>query len=151
MLVHVTAAMNGSLTCLARCTVVGLLQRYYDPSSGFIHIDGKDLRNLDIKHHRYARLLQSLLSFSAPRLLKLTFNRRRRIGIVTQDPILFKGTILSNLIYGCPSASRADAIEAARMANALDFINSFPDGMETECGERGVQLSGGYVISVSRP
>ena len=86
----------------------------------------------------------------APKPLPWPCDCRRRIGIVTQDPILFKGTILSNLTYGCPSASRADAIEAASMANALEFINSFPGGLETECGERGVQLSGGYVMPMPR-
>ncbi|CAB9500409.1 Lactococcin transport/processing ATP-binding protein LcnC-like [Seminavis robusta] len=113
-----TVALVGSSGC-GKSTVVGLLQRYYDAAVGSIQIDGDDLRNLDVKQHR------------------------RRIGIVTQDPILFKGTILSNLLYGCPSATREDAIAAARMANALDFINSFPDGLETDVGERGIQLSGG--------
>ena len=88
--------------------MVGLLQRYYDPAVGSVHVDGEDLRNVDVKQHR------------------------RRIGIVTQDPILFKGTILSNLLYGCPTATREDAIAAASMANAIDFINSFPDGLETD-------------------
>jgi ABC-type multidrug transport system fused ATPase/permease subunit len=67
----------------------------------------------------------------------------RRIGVVTQDPILFGGTILSNITYGLPGATRTQAIEAAKLANAHSFISSFPDGYETEVGERGVQLSGG--------
>ena len=88
---------------------MGLLQRYYDPIAGSISIDNKDLRTLDVKAHR------------------------RRLGVVTQDPILFKGTILSNITYGCEQCvSRAGAVEAARMANALDFINSFPNGFDTD-------------------
>ena len=105
---------------------------------------------------------------------------RRRIGVVTQNPVLFKGTILSNITYGAPDASRTDAVEAARLANAFDFINSFPDGFETDgksfvlwmadilivqefilsrsyfyifpVGERGVQLSGGQMqrITIAR-
>ena len=57
---------------------------------------------------------------------------RRRIGIVTQDPILFQGTILYNILIGCDTASREDAVEAARLANALDFINSFPEKFDTD-------------------
>lgn len=57
---------------------------------------------------------------------------RRRVGTVTQNPILFKGTIMFNITYGCPSATRPEVIEAARLANALEFINSFPDGFDTD-------------------
>lgn len=97
-----------SLLGCGKSTVVGLLQRFYDPFLGSIRIDGEDLRSLDVKFHR------------------------RRIGVVTQNPVLFKGTILSNITYGAPRASLADAVEAARLANALDFINSFPDGFDTD-------------------
>ncbi len=68
---------------------------------------------------------------------------RRSVGVVTQDPALFSGSILSNITYGLPFATREDAVQAAKMANAHDFINSLPHGYETEVGERGVQLSGG--------
>ena len=68
---------------------------------------------------------------------------RQRLGVVTQDPTLFTGTILSNITYGMTSATRAQAIDAAKQANAHDFICSFPNGYETEVGERGTQLSGG--------
>lgn len=71
-------------------------------------VDNVDLRDLDVKLHR------------------------RRIGVVTQDPILFHGTIFENIVYGCDHASREDAEEAARLANAWNFINSFPDKFETD-------------------
>ena len=76
----------------------------------------------------------------------------RRIGVVNQDNTLFSGTILSNIIYGLPGATKEDAIEAAKVANAHSFISSFPEGYETEVGERGVQLSGGQKqrIAISR-
>ena len=60
----------------------------------------------------------------------------QRIGVVTQDPTLFSGTILSNITYGVPDATLEQAVEAAKRANAHDFITSFPDGYETEVGER---------------
>lgn len=72
-----------------------------------------------------------------------TFANRRSVGVVTQDPALFSGSILSNITYGLPSATRDEAIQAAKVANAHDFIISLPEGYETEVGERGVQLSGG--------
>jgi len=62
---------------------------------------------------------------------------------VTQDPVLFSGTILSNIIYGSPTATHEQAIEAAKLANAHNFITSFPEGYYTACGERGIALSGG--------
>ena len=66
-----------------------------------------------------------------------------RIGVVTQDPILLSGSILSNITYGVPGTTVAQAIEAAKLANAHNFIVTFPRGYDTEVGERGVQLSGG--------
>jgi len=83
-------------------------------------INGVDIKSFDLKQHRH------------------------RIGIVTQDPILMSGTILSNIIYGMPNnTSKEEAIDAAKSANAHDFICTFPDGYETEVGERGIALSGG--------
>ena len=70
---------------------------------------------------------------------------RQNIGVVTQDPVLFSGSILSNLTYGCRNSvtTMEDVIHAARQANAHDFIQGFPDKYETQVGERGIQLSGG--------
>ena len=73
---------------------------------------------------------------------------RRRLGVVTQNPTLFIGTIFSNITYGCPGASLADAIEAARMANALDFINSFPDGFYTDGKCSFTQVESAFMIVV---
>ena len=102
-----------------KSTLAQLLSRFYDPDSGRIRLDGRDLRQLD------------------PGWL------RRQVGVVSQEPILFSGTIAENVRYGRPDASEAEVIAAARAANAHDFVAKFPDGYETRVGERGVQLSGG--------
>jgi ABC-type multidrug transport system fused ATPase/permease subunit len=112
-----TMALVGPSGC-GKSTIVSLLKRFYDPESGLIFIDDKDLRSLDIKEHR------------------------RHVGVVTQDPVLFTGSILENIIYGCPGATLEDAMDAAKLANAHSFVMSFPDGYITEVGERGVALSG---------
>jgi ABC-type multidrug transport system fused ATPase/permease subunit len=122
-----TIALCGPSGC-GKTSIVNLLQRYYDPTSGLITFDGVDIKELDLKHHR------------------------QRIGIVTQDPVLFSGTIMSNIVYGMPNATREQAIEAAKRANAHDFISATPDGYETEVGERGLKLSGGQRqrVAISR-
>jgi len=102
-----------------KTTLVNLLHRFYDPSSGTIAIDGYDLR---------AIRLDSLY---------------RQIGLVPQETILFGGTIQDNIRYGREDATEHDAIEASRAANAHDFISALPDGYETIVGEKGVNLSGG--------
>jgi len=102
-----------------KSTVVNLLQRLYDPSTGSIFFNGKDLKGYD---------LTSL---------------RRNIGVVTQDPVLFTGTISSNIMYGKEHVSEEEVIRAAKLANAHNFIQTFQDGYDTQVGERGVQLSGG--------
>jgi len=102
-----------------KTTVITLLARSYDPTEGRILVDGKDIRDFNV---------QSL---------------RRQVGIVMQDNILFSGTIADNIKYGRPGASHEEVIEAAKAANAHDFISKLPQGYETWLGERGVQLSGG--------
>jgi ABC transporter fused permease/ATP-binding protein len=102
-----------------KSTLAQLLSRFYDPDAGRIRLDGRDLRELD------------------PRWL------RRQVGVVSQEPILFSGTIAENVRYGRPDASDADVEAAARAANAHEFVARFPDGYATRVGERGIQLSGG--------
>jgi len=102
-----------------KSTVIGLVLRFYDPESGVVRIDGRDARE-------YA--LDEL---------------RGHMAIVPQDVLLFGGTIAENIAYGKPGASQDEIEEAARQANAHDFIAAFPDGYKTTVGERGVQLSGG--------
>ena len=102
-----------------KTTLVNLLPRFYDVSSGAILIDGVDLRNVT---------LASL---------------RRQVGIVTQDTVLFDDTIGHNIAYGSPDASREQIEAAARAANAHDFVATLPQGYNTMIGERGQRLSGG--------
>jgi len=102
-----------------KTTLVNLLPRFYDTSVGAILIDGVDVRHVT---------LASL---------------RRQIGIVTQDTVLFDDSIASNIAYGSPSASRAEIEDAARAANAHEFIAPLPESYDTMIGERGQRLSGG--------
>jgi ABC transporter fused permease/ATP-binding protein len=102
-----------------KSTIAALLSRLYDPVEGRVLLDGKDLRDLS------------------------PVGLRRRIGVVSQEPILFSCSIAENIRYGRAGATDAEVTAAARMANAHDFISRFPAGYETLVGERGVQLSGG--------
>jgi subfamily B ATP-binding cassette protein MsbA len=102
-----------------KSTVVTLIPRLYDVTAGAVRIDGRDVRDY--------------------RLTPL----RRSIGIVLQDSILFTGTIRENLRYGRKDASEAEIIEAAKLANAHEFILDMPQGYDTEVGERGMTVSGG--------
>ena len=102
-----------------KSTIIGLIERFYDPSSGVVEIDHKDIK---------AYNLRSL---------------RQHIGLVSQEPTLFAGTIRENIVYGTEAASEEEIENAARSANAHDFISNLKDGYETRCGEQGVQLSGG--------
>ncbi len=70
-------------------------------------------------------------------------SHRSKIGVVTQDPVLFTGSIWDNIVYGKEGKTEAEIINAAKLANAHDFIQTFPDGYDTQVGERGMQLSGG--------
>jgi ATP-binding cassette subfamily B protein len=102
-----------------KSTMGALLSRLYDPTGGRVTLDGVDLRELD------------------PAWL------RRLVGVVSQEPVLFSTTIADNVRYGRPGATDAEVREALRAANALAFVESFPDGLATKVGERGQQLSGG--------
>ncbi|RLN70471.1 hypothetical protein BBJ28_00018547, partial [Nothophytophthora sp. Chile5] len=92
---------------------------FYDPSSGTVTLDGHDIRSL-----------------SLPWL-------RERISLVSQEPVLFAGTIAENIALGKPGATREQVVEAAKSANAYDFISNFPLGFDTDVGDRGAQVSGG--------
>jgi ATP-binding cassette subfamily B protein len=102
-----------------KSTLVSLLLRFYEPEGGRILIDGRDARDYGLHE------------------------LRGQTAMVPQDVFLFGGTILDNIAYGRPGASEAEVVEAARKANAHDFITAFPEGYQTRVGERGVQLSGG--------
>ncbi|KAI3705321.1 hypothetical protein L1987_75557 [Smallanthus sonchifolius] len=113
-----TLALVGPSGC-GKSSVVALIQRFYEPSSGRVMIDGKDIRKYNLK------------------------SLRRHIAVVPQEPCLFATTIYDNIAYGHESATEVDIIEAATLANAHKFISALPDGYKTFVGERGVQLSGG--------
>ncbi|XP_057425140.1 ABC transporter B family member 2-like [Lotus japonicus] len=102
-----------------KSTVISLILRFYDPTSGKVMIDGKDIRKINLK------------------------SLRRRIGLVQQEPALFATTIHENILYGKEGASDSEVMEAAKLANAHNFISALPEGYSTKVGERGVQLSGG--------
>ncbi len=122
-----TVALVGP-TGAGKSTVLKLLLRMYDVDEGAIRIDGQDVRDVT---------LQSL---------------REATGYVSQDTFLFYGTVEENVAYGTFDADREDVIEAAKMAEAHEFITNLPDGYDTEVGERGVKLSGGQRqrISIAR-
>jgi ABC-type multidrug transport system fused ATPase/permease subunit len=113
-----TIALVGS-SGSGKSTIASLILRFYDPQGGEIIIDGRNSRDIPLTE------------------------LRRQIAIVPQDVILFAGTIRDNILYGNPACSEAEVEEAARKANAYDFIESFPDKFNTLVGERGIQLSGG--------
>jgi ATP-binding cassette subfamily B (MDR/TAP) protein 1 len=102
-----------------KSTVVSLIERFYDPCSGEVLLDGFNIKNLE---------LQWL---------------REQIGLVNQEPALFATSILENILYGKDCATMEEIQEAAKAANAHAFIAGLPDGYDTQVGERGVQLSGG--------
>jgi len=113
-----TVAILGT-TGAGKSSLVHLIPRFYDVKSGRVTIDGIDVRELD---------QESL---------------RRQIGIALQDVVLFSGTIRDNIRYGNPEASDEQVIAAAKAAQAHEFIMSFPEGYDTQLGQRGVNLSGG--------
>ena len=111
-----------------KSTTIDLLMRFYDPAKGTILLDGVDLKTISKK------------------------SLRTHIGIVPQDIILFNDTIKNNISYGFDNANIDDIKDAAKAANALDFINELPDGFDTIIGERGAKLSGGQKqrLSIAR-
>mmetsp|Transcript_14452 Transcript_14452/g.28543 ORF Transcript_14452/g.28543 Transcript_14452/m.28543 type:complete len:648 (-) Transcript_14452:143-2086(-) len=102
-----------------KSTAIQLIERFYDPSSGVVKFDGRDIRTLNVKW------------------------LRQQIGLVGQEPVLFSGTIADNIASGKPGATRQEVEEAAKMANAYAFIQEFPEKFDTPVGEKGGQLSGG--------
>ena len=111
-----------------KTTLCSLIPRFYDVTGGSIKIDGKDIRDIKIK------------------------SLRDHIGIVQQDVYLFAGTVIENISYGKPGSTREEIIEAAKLANAHDFIMELPNGYDTDIGQRGIKLSGGQKqrLSIAR-
>lgn len=122
----IVALVGGSGS--GKSTVISLIERFYEPLSGQILLDGSDIRHLDLKWLRH------------------------QIGLVNQEPALFATTIRENILYGKSDASLEDIARAAKLSEAMTFINNLPDRFETQVGERGVQLSGGQKqrIAISR-
>lgn len=102
-----------------KSTIFQLLLRFYDLKQGSIIVDNKDVNDYDIRSYRHA------------------------ITLVPQEVILFSGTIRENIKYGKQTASDSEIVEAATKANAIEFIDAFPEGLDTVIGERGIKLSGG--------
>jgi ABC-type multidrug transport system fused ATPase/permease subunit len=108
-----------------KTTLARLLLRFYDPDEGVVRLDRVDVRDLEVAALRAV------------------------MAVVSQDPILFSGSVRDNIRYGRLDATDEEVEEAARLANAETFIREFPDGYDTKVGERGVQLSGGQRQRVS--
>ncbi len=102
-----------------KSTIVQLLMKFYQPDQGLITVDGKNINDYNLTQYR------------------------KNIGIVPQEVILFGGSIKENIAYGKPNATDAEINKAAELSNSLEFISTFPQGMETIVGERGIKLSGG--------
>lgn len=102
-----------------KSTLTDLLLRFYDVQSGAVAVDGQDIRSLRLNS------LRGLLS------------------VVSQEPVLFNDTVYNNIVFGWPNATKEQVIEAARIANALDFIEKLEQGFQTNIGDRGMRLSGG--------
>ncbi|KAL7670257.1 hypothetical protein ACOME3_005196 [Neoechinorhynchus agilis] len=113
-----TVALVGPSGC-GKSTIIQLVQRFYDPENGAVLLDDKDIRSLNVSW------------------------LRSNIGVVSQEPVLFYGTVSENIRLGKVNATQSEIEEAARRANAHDFIMSLPNGYDTMIGERGATLSGG--------
>ena len=106
-------------TGAGKTTLVSLIPRFYDPDSGTVKIDGRDIRGFTQK------------------------SVRQQISFILQETLLFHGPVWSNIAYGKPGASRSEILRAAELANAHEFIEKMPQGYDTLIGERGATLSGG--------
>jgi ATP-binding cassette subfamily B protein len=104
---------------VGKTTLCSLIPRFYDVTGGRILLDGVDIKHIKLK------------------------DLRRNIGVVQQDVYLFSGTVLENICYGKPDATMQEVVEAAKQANAHDFIQALPDGYDTNIGSKGIKLSGG--------
>ncbi|KAK9129437.1 hypothetical protein Sjap_009924 [Stephania japonica] len=111
-------AIVGQSGC-GKSSVIALIMRFYDPTSGTIMIDGHDITSLNLK------------------------SMRLKIGLVQQEPVLFSTSVYDNILYGKDGASEIEIINAAKAANAHEFISRMPDGYHTQVGAQGAQLSGG--------
>lgn len=113
---------------VGKTTLCSLIPRFYEVSEGQVLLDGVDIREVSLR------------------------SLRQNIGIVQQDVYLFAGTVADNIRYGKLDATRGEIVEAARLANAHDFIMALPDGYDTDIGQRGVKLSGGQKqrLSIAR-
>jgi ATP-binding cassette subfamily B (MDR/TAP) protein 1 len=122
----IVALVGGSGS--GKSTVVSLIERFYEPLSGSIRLDGHDIKELDVKW------------------------LRRQIGLVNQEPALFATSIRENILYGKENATMEEINHAAKLSEAITFINQLPERYETQVGERGIQLSGGQKqrIAISR-
>jgi len=123
---HMVALVGSS--GVGKSTLASLIPRFYDPQSGYVTLDGQDIKDLTLE------------------------SVRQQISIVLQDVFLFHGTVRENILFGRPGASDAEVVKAATIANASGFIEALPDGYQTIVGERGVKLSGGQKqrISIAR-
>lgn len=122
----IVALVGGSGS--GKSTVISLIERFYEPLSGDILLDGINIKDLDLKW------------------------LRQQIGLVNQEPALFATSIKENILYGKDDATLEEITRAAKLSEALTFINNLPDRFDTQVGERGVQLSGGQKqrIAISR-
>lgn len=122
----IVALVGGSGS--GKSTIISLIERFYDPLSGQILLDGNDIREVDLKWLRH------------------------QIGLVNQEPALFATSIRENILYGKHDATLEEITRAAKLSEAITFINNLPDRFETQVGERGIQLSGGQKqrIAISR-
>jgi ABC-type bacteriocin/lantibiotic exporters, contain an N-terminal double-glycine peptidase domain len=102
-----------------KTTLTQLIPRYYDPTAGRVLLDGVDVRDLGLD------------------------DLRRAVGVVSQEPFLFSTTVRENIAYGLADASNQQVLDTARLAQAEEFIEGLPDGLDTVIGERGYTLSGG--------